>query len=141
MNDDGYRPPLGATARAPWLSDYAVKRPTMYRTPQWMGRHWRTGDSKRERHLEAHVVASSKEPVYVQIVPGPNHCWQVVRVDLKTPFARGFLSADQARRWIGRAMKAGILPESIVEVESPTDDRNDTAQAPQRGQDRVPGAS
>lgn len=57
------------------------------------------------------------EPVYVQIVPGPSGLYQIVRIDLARPVARGFQTPDHARRWLGFAVKGGILPQGVVELE------------------------
>lgn len=62
---------------------------------------------------------ANDQTLYVQIVPGPERTWQVCRIDLGKPFARGFRTKEQARRWIAGAMKAGIIPEGVVEVEPP----------------------
>ena len=59
------------------------------------------------------------EALYVQIMPGPMGTWQIVRVDLVHPFARGFLTPDDARGWLGRAIRAGVVPEGVVELEPP----------------------
>lgn len=63
--------------------------------------------------------AETPEPVYVQIVPGPGNLLQIVRVDLAQPVARGFHTAESARRWLGAAIRSGVLPKGVVELESP----------------------
>lgn len=55
--------------------------------------------------------------VYLQVVPGPAGLWQIVRVDLGSPVARGFLSPEDAREWVARALNAGVLPEGVTIVE------------------------
>lgn len=57
--------------------------------------------------------------MYVQVVPGPAGTWQIVRVDLVHPFARGFASPEEARSWLGRAVRAGLVPEGVTELEPP----------------------
>jgi hypothetical protein len=56
---------------------------------------------------------------HLMIVPGPEGLYQIIKVDLRRPVARGFRTPEQARGWIGRAVRAGILPEGVVEVEPP----------------------
>ena len=65
----------------------------------------------------------SPTPIYVQIVPGPGNLFQIVRVDLAQPVARGFRSKEHARKWIAFALRGGMLPEGVVELENgpPTD--------------------
>jgi hypothetical protein len=59
------------------------------------------------------------QAIHLMIVPGPAGLYQVVRINLKTPVARGFRTKEDARGWIGRAVRAGVLPEGVVEVEPP----------------------
>jgi hypothetical protein len=61
--------------------------------------------------------SETPEPVYVQIVPGPGNLLQIVRVDLERPVARGFLNREAARRWLAYAIRAGMLPKGVVELE------------------------
>lgn len=63
-------------------------------------------------------------PFHLMIVPGPGggllskaHTWMIVRIELNTPVARGFATKEQARAWIGRAVRAGVLPSGVMEVE------------------------
>jgi hypothetical protein len=58
-------------------------------------------------------------PITLMIVPGPQRLYQLVRVELNTPVARGFATKEQARAWIERAIRAGVLPTGVVEVEPP----------------------
>lgn len=60
---------------------------------------------------------TTEQPVYVQIVPGPGGLYQIVRVDLSTPVARGFPTPEAARKWLGMAVKGGIVPQGVVELE------------------------
>ena len=64
--------------------------------------------------------AVSPEPIYLQVVPGPERTWQIVRVDLKQPVARGFYSRKAASKWIESAVGRGILPGGTTEVEPAT---------------------
>jgi len=57
------------------------------------------------------------DPVYVQIVPGPGNLFQIVRVDLKQPVARGFHTKASARAWLEAALFRGVLPKGVVELE------------------------
>jgi hypothetical protein len=38
-------------------------------------------------------------PITLMIVPGPGRLYQLVRVELNTPVARGFATKEQARAW------------------------------------------
>jgi hypothetical protein len=71
------------------------------------------------RTLPLTTRAETPEPVYVQILPGPGNLLQIVRVDLMRPVARGFQSREAARRWLGFAIRAGMLPKGVVELEGP----------------------
>lgn len=64
---------------------------------------------------------TTEQPVYVQIVPGPGGLYQIVRVDLSTPVARGFPTPEAARKWLGMAVKGGIVPQGVVELEGKDD--------------------
>ena len=75
--------------------------------------------------VEGVVEALTGAAVHLMIVPGPQGLYQVVRVHFETPVARGFRTKEQARGWIGRAVRAGILPEGVVEVEPPGSDQGD----------------
>ena len=86
------------------------------------GEYSRTPDEWMARPFGGRVMISSrkmadKQPIYVECVPGPGGSWQLVRVDLAKPFARGFRSPKQARGWVAKAIKQGILPESVIVVE------------------------
>jgi len=59
----------------------------------------------------------SAEPIYLQVVPGPGRLYQIVRVDLTQPVARGFRTKKEASRWIELAVARGILPAGVTEVE------------------------
>lgn len=65
------------------------------------------------------VAGEAAHPVHLLIVPGPAGLYQIVRLNLRVPVARGFRTKEQARGWIGRAVRAGVLPEGVVEVEPP----------------------
>jgi len=58
-----------------------------------------------------------REDVVLRIVPGPQGLWQIVRRDTGTTLARGFRTKEQARVWIGRAVKHHLLPEGTIEIE------------------------
>ena len=64
--------------------------------------------------------------LYVQLLPAPHGTWQWCRVDLDKPFARGFTSGEQARRWLARAVAAGVVP-AVVELEPAADGGDDAA--------------
>src|SRR3954471_22658027 len=57
------------------------------------------------------------EGIYLQVVPGPERTWQLVRVDLDHPLARGFRTPESALAWLARAIRQGIVPEGVVVVE------------------------
>ena len=96
------------------------------RVVEWLPRPWAgkimvpsrkwTENPKLERRIG---------PVTLMVVPGPpvgplnGHSWQVVRLELERPVARGFATREDARAWIGRAVRAGVLPPVAVEVEPP----------------------
>jgi hypothetical protein len=101
--------------------------------PAWFGDvprgHHRTGEYSRSPHewmprpWAGRVMVSKNkttgEGVYLQVVPGPEGLFQVVRVDLSKPVARGFRTPQAAERWVARAVGAGILPSGVVLVEPP----------------------
>lgn len=60
------------------------------------------------------------EGIYLQVVPGPERTWQLVRVDLDHPLARGFRTPESALAWLARAIRQGIVPEGVVVVEPST---------------------
>jgi hypothetical protein len=64
-------------------------------------------------------VVAGKEPIYVEVVPGPGGMYQIVRIDLARPLARGFASPQSARAWVARAIRQGVLPEGVIVVEPP----------------------
>ena len=69
--------------------------------------------SRAERHPQPMA------PIHVMIVPGPEGMWQIIRVELESPVARGFKTRERARDWIGRAIREGVLPQGVMEVEPP----------------------
>jgi hypothetical protein len=69
------------------------------------------------------------EGIYLQVVPGPERTWQLVRVDLDHPLARGFRTPESALAWLARAIRQGIVPEGVVVVEPPS------PEAPEKGAD------
>jgi len=73
------------------------------------------------RTLPLSTRAETPEPVYVQIIPGPGNLHQIVRVDLRQPVARGFQTKEAARRWLEFAIRAGMLPKGVVELEGTPD--------------------
>ena len=104
---------VGTPARPAWAEANAARRSSEYvRAPwEWMprptgGRSFTLASRQRSDH-----------PIYVQVVPGPGGLYQIVRVDLDSPVARGFQTREEASKWIGRAIKQGILPEGVMEVE------------------------
>jgi hypothetical protein len=105
--------------------------------PAWMGdigepprKHHRTGEYARSpfewmpRPFAGRVMLSNRmtsgEGIYLEVVPGPNRTWQLVRVELSTPVARGFATPEKAREWVARAIRAGVLPKEVMVVEPPT---------------------
>lgn len=81
------------------------------RSPQeWMPRPW-------AGRIMVSKNARDDQEVYVQVVPGPEGLWQIVRIELNQPVARGFRTPGQARRWVHKAVGAGILPKGVVLVE------------------------
>ena len=107
----------GTGAVPAWFGDTGEKGEKPHRTgeysrsPQeWMPRPW---DGRIM--VKRNVVESGT--VYVQVVPGPEGLWQIVRIELNQPVARGFRTPGQARRWVHKAVGAGILPQRVVLVE------------------------
>lgn len=97
----------------PWNTTRSHHRPNEYaRSPwEWMPRPF-GGRVMLARNRK------NGSDIYLQIVPGPEGLWQIVRVELATPVARGFKTREGARRWIARAVRAGVLPQGVTEVES-----------------------
>ena len=99
--------------------------------PAWDGArsHHRVGEYARSPHewlprpFGGRVMVSRRDVtgdgIYLQVVPGPEGRYQIVRVELGTPVARGFKSQEKALAWIGRAIRAGVLPKGVVVVEPP----------------------
>lgn len=101
--------------------------------PAWDGdpvekrKHHRTGEYARSpwewmpRPFAGRVMLSRNKTdgdgIYLQVVPGPEGRWQLVRVELGTPVARGFTTKEKALAWVGRAIRAGVLPKGVVVVE------------------------
>lgn len=103
---------VGTPARAPWLEEDGKRhRPVAYEKSEWMPRPY------AGRVLVERAKMPLKSTLYVQIVPGPEGLWQIVRVDLDKPFARGFRTPEKARGWLARALRAGVVPEGVVELE------------------------
>ena len=110
----------GVSGKAPWDAATSGKGPRTASEysrskDEWMprpiyGRGMPTGAKK--------IV--SPEPIYVQVVPGPERTWQIVRVDLAKPVARGFRTKKGASRWIESAVGKGILPGGTTELEPAT---------------------
>jgi hypothetical protein len=75
--------------------------------------------NKNKRDKQDRPAGKLPDPLYVQLMPGPNGSVQWVRVHLNHPFARGFRNPEQARGWLARAVKAGVVPEGVVEIEPP----------------------
>lgn len=67
------------------------------------------------------VMTSSRrisgEGIYLQVVPGPERTWQLVRIDLYHPLARGFRTPESALAWLARAIRQGVVPQGVVVVE------------------------
>lgn len=89
--------------------------------------HHRPGEYDRSpwewmpRPYGGRVMVSNRktkgEGVFLQVVPGPEGLWQIVRVELQAPVARGFRTREAAAAWIGRAVRAGVLPEGVTLLE------------------------
>lgn len=123
---------VGTVARAPWLEDDGQRhRPVGYEKHEWMPRPY------AGRVLVERAKLPPKEPLYVQVVPGPNGTWQIVRVDLHRPFARGFLTLETARGWLARAVRAGVVPQGVVELEPMPERRPERAHGDGRERPRV----
>jgi hypothetical protein len=75
--------------------------------------------SKQESQRSGDPRMRAFTPITLMIVPGPERLLQIVRIELDTPVARGFATKEQARAWIERAIRAGVLPTGVVEVEPP----------------------
>lgn len=91
----------------------------------WYGRRpweWMPTPNRGRVFTRNSVMKSNltSETIYAEIVPGPNGSWQLVRVELKHPFARGFRTKDDAHAWVERAMDAGVLPSTVVIIEPPS---------------------
>lgn len=113
---------VGTPARPPWIeSDGKRHRYEHRRTAgEWLptptaGRTISNAAKKRAN------TTSGQTHIHVQIVPGPERTYQIVRVELATPVARGFRTKEGARRWLARAVKSGVLPQNVMEVEPPND--------------------
>ena len=103
---------IGTRARPPWLEEDGIRHRTRVGDEaEWMPRPF------AGRILLERTRMPKAEQIYVQVVPGPQGLWQIVRVDLDKPFARGFRTPELARRWLGRAVKAGIVPQGTMELE------------------------
>lgn len=107
----------GIAARPPWAGTDAI-HPARVRT----GEYSRTPGEWMPRPAggRSFTLASRKhsdEPIYLQVVPGPERLYQIVRVDLTQPVARGFRTRREASRWIEKAVAMGILPTGVTEVE------------------------
>jgi hypothetical protein len=107
--------PVGTPARPPWAGgDDGLRHRKYTRAPwEWLPR-------PHAGRIMLPVKRQDQKPIHVQVVPGPGHTWQIVRVDLESPFARGFATREEARSWISRAVRQGVLPEGVVEVEPAT---------------------
>lgn len=101
-----------------WFSADAPDRP--HRT----GEYKRTPGEWMPRPHAGRAIVSRNETdgtgIYLEVVPGPNRTWQLVRVELSTPVARGFATPERARAWVARAIVAGVLPKGVVVVEPKT---------------------
>jgi hypothetical protein len=110
---------VGTAARPAW---FGTDGP-----PQRKRSHHRVGERDRSpwewmpRPFGGRVMVKSRrvsgEGVYLMIVPGPERTWQWVRIELNTPVARGFATKESARAWLARALRAGVLPQGVMEVE------------------------
>jgi hypothetical protein len=58
-----------------------------------------------------------RETLVLRITLGPAGLWQVTRRDDGRVISRGFRTKEQARGWIGRAVRQQVLPEGTIEVE------------------------
>ena len=84
------------------------------RRPKGMGK----GEWLPRPHTHVMIARNRvREDVVLRIVAGPMGLWQIVRRDTGKTLARGFRTKEQARVWIGRAVKHNLLPEGTIEVE------------------------
>ncbi len=104
---------MGTPAAPPWRDSRTRSRYLAHDRSPWewlprphLGRSFTTGSRM-----------SDDETIYVQVVPGPQRLYQIVRVDLASPVARGFRTRQEASEWIAKAVKQGVLPKGVVEVE------------------------
>jgi hypothetical protein len=122
---------VGTGAHAPWAEDDGQRhRFVAHAKSEWLPRPY-AGRILLERHRRPTPRAT-----YVQIVPGPERTWQIVRVDLEKPFARGFRTPESARGWLVRALRAGVIPDGTVELEP----ASTASQKGDQGGDAEPGA-
>ena len=110
MGEWRWREPKAITARNAGTGEDGKRRRYNVRFKEWMPKPMSGKD-------KLHQPRTNGEPIYVQIVPGPNRTFQIVRVELATPVARGFKSKEQARKWIELALRQGVLPAGITELE------------------------
>lgn len=109
----------GTPARPPWAgADAQAERERRLRNSEYVRAPWEW--LPRPTGGRSFTLASrrhSDEPIYLQVVPGPERLYQIVRVDLTQPVARGFRTKREASRWIEQAVAMGILPTGVTEVE------------------------
>ena len=114
-----------------------LRPPRFSSAAEWLPRPWAGKimiPSRAKAWQRDPAPESKRAPVTLMVVPGPPvgvlnaPSWQVVRLELERPVARGFATPEQARAWIGRAVRAGVLPSVAVEVEPPETPGTETAQ-------------
>jgi hypothetical protein len=117
---------VGTHAGLPWKNSPDIKPSREYkRCPwEWLPRPYAGRimvPSKGRTAKDNNPPMKAILGMTLMIVPGPEGLYQVVRIELNAPVARGFRTKEQARGWIGRAVRGGVLPEGVVEVEPPAE--------------------